>query len=68
MHALPGMELEGGDPEQPSSQVVGEYFRRYEETFDLRVLRPVDVSAVREGPAGGCGWRRTGARGRCGRC
>ncbi|MEW1864562.1 NAD(P)-binding domain-containing protein [Streptomyces sp. NPDC088194] len=52
VHALPGMELEGGDPQQPSSQVVGEYFRRYEEAFDLRVLRPVDVSAVREGAGG----------------
>ncbi len=43
MHALPGMELTGADPERPSSEVVGEYFAAYERTFDLRVRRPVDV-------------------------
>ncbi|MEU9980689.1 NAD(P)-binding domain-containing protein [Streptomyces sp. NPDC050856] len=53
MHALPGMELAGADGERPSSEVIGAYFARYEETFDLRVHRPVDVSAVREGEAGG---------------
>ncbi|WP_435179365.1 NAD(P)-binding domain-containing protein [Actinacidiphila sp. bgisy145] len=52
VHSLPGMELAGGDPDLPSSQVVGAYFRRYEEEFDLRVLRPVDVAAVREGTGG----------------
>ncbi|SEG89862.1 Predicted flavoprotein CzcO associated with the cation diffusion facilitator CzcD [Actinacidiphila yanglinensis] len=52
VHALPGMEWAGGDPDLPSSQVVGEYFRRYEEAFDLRVLRPADVIAVREGTGG----------------
>ncbi|MFJ6479354.1 FAD-dependent oxidoreductase [Streptomyces sp. NPDC091682] len=52
MHALPGMELTGADPLQPSSQVIGEYFAAYEDRFDLRVRRPVDVSAVREGDAG----------------
>jgi cation diffusion facilitator CzcD-associated flavoprotein CzcO len=46
------MELTGADPALPSSQVVGDYFRRYEEAFDLRVLRPVDVRAVREGTGG----------------
>ncbi|MFV0131086.1 NAD(P)-binding domain-containing protein [Streptomyces sp. HMX112] len=53
MHALPGMELTGADGERPSSEVIGAYFARYEEIFDLRVHRPVDVSAVREGEAGG---------------
>lgn len=48
MHALPGMELGGADPERPSSQVVGEYFAEYERTFGLRVRRPVRVRAVRE--------------------
>ncbi|MEV6329902.1 NAD(P)-binding domain-containing protein [Streptomyces sp. NPDC051909] len=48
MHALPGMELTGADPARPSSEVIGEYFTAYEETFDLRVHRPVDVTAVRE--------------------
>ncbi|GAA2651258.1 NAD(P)-binding domain-containing protein [Streptomyces spororaveus] len=52
MHALPGMELTGADPSRPSSQVVGEYFAAYEDRFGLRVRRPVDVSAVREGDAG----------------
>ncbi|MER5728847.1 FAD-dependent oxidoreductase [Streptomyces sp. NPDC002138] len=52
MHALPGMELTGADPDRPSSEVIGEYFAAYEERFGLAVRRPVDVSAVREGAAG----------------
>ncbi|GAA3046712.1 NAD(P)-binding domain-containing protein [Streptomyces glomeratus] len=52
MHALPGMELTGADPARPSSEVVSEYFDRYEHAFDLRVRRPVDVRAVREGTGG----------------
>ncbi|MFI8091711.1 NAD(P)-binding domain-containing protein [Streptomyces sp. NPDC086080] len=52
MHALPGMELVGADPARASSEVISEYFDRYERTFDLRVRRPVDVRAVREGPGG----------------
>ncbi|MFB6813961.1 NAD(P)-binding domain-containing protein [Streptomyces sp. NPDC056347] len=52
MHALPGMELTGADDSRPSSEVIGAYFDRYESAFDLRVHRPVDVTAVREGPAG----------------
>ncbi|MGW0547713.1 NAD(P)-binding domain-containing protein [Streptomyces altiplanensis] len=52
MHALPGMELTGADDSRPSSEVVGEYFARYERTFGLRVRRPVGVSAVREGAGG----------------
>ncbi|MFI7412648.1 NAD(P)-binding domain-containing protein [Streptomyces sp. NPDC049627] len=52
MHSLPGMELTGADPERPSSEVITEYFDRYERTFGLRVRRPVDVRAVREGPDG----------------
>ncbi|MFE1801066.1 NAD(P)-binding domain-containing protein [Streptomyces sp. NPDC059517] len=52
MHALPGMELTDADPDQPSSEVVAEYFDAYEHAFDLRVRRPVDVKAVREGNAG----------------
>jgi len=48
MHALPGMELTGADPERPSAEVITEYFDRYERTFGLRVRRPVDVRAVRE--------------------
>ncbi|MFF5439376.1 NAD(P)-binding domain-containing protein [Streptomyces achromogenes] len=52
MHALPGMELTDADPARPSSDVVREYFDRYERAFGLRVRRPVDVRAVREGTAG----------------
>ncbi|MEW2446875.1 NAD(P)-binding domain-containing protein [Streptomyces parvulus] len=52
MHSLPGMELTGADPARPSAEVVSAYFADYERTFDLRVRRPVDVSAVREGPGG----------------
>ncbi|MFF7208991.1 NAD(P)-binding domain-containing protein [Streptomyces sp. NPDC008238] len=52
VHSLPGMELEGADPDRPSAEVVAEYFDRYERTFDLRVHRPVDVSTVHEGPDG----------------
>lgn len=47
MHALPGMKLTGADAARPSSEVISEYFERYERTFDLRVRRPVDVRAVR---------------------
>ncbi|WP_256107333.1 NAD(P)-binding domain-containing protein [Streptomyces sp. ODS05-4] len=52
MHALPGMELGEVDGRRPSAEVIGEYFRRYEEAFGLRVRRPVRVSAVREGDGG----------------
>ena len=52
VHALPGMPLRDADPDRPSAEVVGEYFRRYEEAFGLRVLRPVHVTAVREGGGG----------------
>ncbi|WP_443068831.1 NAD(P)-binding domain-containing protein [Streptomyces sp. NBC_01361] len=52
MHSLPGMELTGADPARPSSEVIAAYFASYEETFDLRVRRPVDVRAVREGEGG----------------
>ncbi|WP_405565372.1 NAD(P)/FAD-dependent oxidoreductase [Streptomyces phaeochromogenes] len=52
MHSLPGMELTEADPTRPSSEVIAEYFDTYERTFDLRVRRPVDVKAVREGEAG----------------
>ncbi|MEW1814400.1 NAD(P)-binding domain-containing protein [Streptomyces diastaticus] len=52
MHALPGMELTGADDSRPSAEVIGAYFREYEETFGLRVRRPVHVGAVREGDGG----------------
>ncbi|PSM41078.1 pyridine nucleotide-disulfide oxidoreductase [Streptomyces dioscori] len=52
MHSLPDMELTDADPDRPSAEVVAEYFDTYEHAFDLRVRRPVDVKAVREGDAG----------------
>lgn len=52
MNALPGRELTGADDSLPSAEVIGGYFAEYEDTFDLRVHRPVEVSAVREGPRG----------------
>ncbi|MEU9100568.1 NAD(P)-binding domain-containing protein [Streptomyces sp. NPDC048361] len=52
MHALPGRELTGAAADRPSSEVIGAYFAAYEDAFDLRVHRPVDVHAVREGDGG----------------
>jgi cation diffusion facilitator CzcD-associated flavoprotein CzcO len=52
VHGLPGLPLEGADPDRPSAEVVAEYFQRYENAFGLLVHRPVDVSAVREAPGG----------------
>ncbi|WP_369187759.1 FAD-dependent oxidoreductase [Streptomyces sp. R08] len=52
MHALPGLELTDADPDRPSAEVIAEYFAAYEQAFDLRVRRPVDVKAVREGVGG----------------
>lgn len=52
MHSLPGMELTDADPGRPSSEVIAEYFDAYERAFGLRVRRPVDVRAVREGDGG----------------
>jgi cation diffusion facilitator CzcD-associated flavoprotein CzcO len=52
MHSLPGMELTSTDPARPSSEVVSEYFDAYERSFGLRVRRPVDVRAVRDGEGG----------------
>ncbi|WP_371657945.1 NAD(P)-binding domain-containing protein [Streptomyces sp. NBC_00280] len=53
MHALPGMELTNADPARPSAAVIGEYFDTYERTFGLKVRRPVEVRAVREGDGDG---------------
>jgi cation diffusion facilitator CzcD-associated flavoprotein CzcO len=52
VHDLPGLPLGDAEPGRPSSEVVGAYFARYERAFDLRVRRPVDVRAVREGEGG----------------
>ncbi|MFG1810813.1 NAD(P)-binding domain-containing protein [Streptomyces sp. NPDC049040] len=52
VHELPGMPLDDADPGRPSAEVVSDYFARYEREFDLRVHRPVDVTAVREAAGG----------------
>ncbi|MET8679537.1 NAD(P)-binding domain-containing protein [Streptomyces sp. NPDC004647] len=52
MHALPGLPLADAPEDRPSSEVIGRYFDTYERTFGLRVHRPVDVRAVREGDGG----------------
>lgn len=53
MHALPGMELTGADPDRPSAEVIAEYFAAYEDAFFLPVRRPVDVREVRDAGWGG---------------
>lgn len=53
VHDLPGMPLEGAAEDRPASQVVGAYFAAYERAVGLRVQRPVDVSAVRDGSPDG---------------
>lgn len=47
IHDLPGLSLGAADGDRPASEVVSEYFARYERTFDLPVRRPVDVLSVR---------------------
>jgi cation diffusion facilitator CzcD-associated flavoprotein CzcO len=52
VHDLPGLPLAGADPGRPAPEVVAAYFARYEQVFDLRVRRPVDVESVTDGPGG----------------
>ncbi|PXY27593.1 NAD(P)-binding domain-containing protein [Prauserella muralis] len=47
IHDLPGLALGEQDTTRPASEVVSEYFDRYERVFDLPVHRPVDVLSVR---------------------
>lgn len=47
---LPGLPLPAPDPREPSSRVVSRYFADYESTFDLHVVRPATVLAVRSSP------------------
>ncbi|MFC5752524.1 NAD(P)-binding domain-containing protein [Actinomadura rugatobispora] len=53
IHDLPGMPLGERDATRPASEVVSEYFARYEREFALDVHRPVDVTAVLGGTPGG---------------
>ena len=52
LFSLPGLALgevvPHPDPDRPSAEVVGEYFAAYEHAFELPVLRPVRVTAIRE--------------------
>ena len=43
---LPGMPVPEPDPCAPSSEFLVDYFARYEDEFDLPVLRPVKVRRV----------------------
>jgi cation diffusion facilitator CzcD-associated flavoprotein CzcO len=52
LHDLPGMELGERDTRRPASEVVSEYFDRFEHEYDLPVRRPVDVSSVSRGEDG----------------
>jgi len=47
IHELPGHPVPPADPAAASRDVLPAYFAEYEERFDLRVRRPVHVSAVR---------------------
>ncbi|WP_210479907.1 NAD(P)-binding domain-containing protein [Naasia sp. SYSU D00948] len=51
VHDLPGMKavgisFEDADRSRPAREVVADYYSRYETFYDLRVRRPVSVSAV----------------------
>lgn len=47
IHELPGFPVPPADPEASARDVLPAYFAAYEERFDLRVRRPVEVRAVR---------------------
>lgn len=48
---LPGLALGTPDPTVPSRFVVADYYGRYEDVFELAVVRPVSVDAVRDADA-----------------
>ena len=45
---LPGLPFAPTDPTRPAAEVVPAYFADYEREFDLHVVRPVHVRAVRD--------------------
>lgn len=47
IHELPGHPVPPADPTSAARDVLPDYFADYEELFDLRVHRPVVVTAVR---------------------
>jgi len=48
VHELPGMPLPSVDPDERASVAVASYFDAYEHAFELPVIRPVRVRAVRD--------------------
>lgn len=46
IHDLPGLRLGTPDPDVPASEVVADYYQRYEQQFDLPVERPARVDEV----------------------
>ncbi|MYW05835.1 FAD-dependent oxidoreductase [Streptomyces sp. SID3343] len=53
IHELPGMAVPAVDPARPAFEALPEYFAAYERAFDLHVVRPVRVAAVRSIAPGG---------------
>jgi hypothetical protein len=47
VHPLPGLDFAPEDASRPANEVVPEYFAAYEREFELPVVRPVRVRAVR---------------------
>ncbi|WP_147918089.1 NAD(P)-binding domain-containing protein [Ruania zhangjianzhongii] len=47
---LPGLPLGPVDSERPASQVVADYYGRYEDEHELQVRRPAQVTEVHSGP------------------
>ena len=46
IHDLPGAAVPQVDPDQPARRAVTGYFTDYEDTYDLAILRPVQVFEV----------------------
>ncbi len=46
VHDLPGLPLGDADPDLPASQVVADYYGRFEREYDVPVERPVKVDRV----------------------
>jgi len=46
IHDLPGLPLGPAEGDVPASQVVAEYYGRFEQEYDVPVLRPVHVDKV----------------------
>lgn len=46
VHDLPGLPLGDADPTRPASEVVADYYARFEREYDVPVRRPVHVDRV----------------------